>query len=244
MSKITRRSYKRKKIIMGAALFGAVGLVSTGFAAWVLSASATQAQGATLNVGTVDKKNMEFQNVKVYGLDTSSVATKDTEVELVAPTFSFNPRVDDTTGRVRFGRGAGSDIGERLSLTIRGEVTHAQNMGTLTIHAASYPAALDDAVTAGYIKEIPSWLQDTPVEIPVGTSGNHYALSGTDDKTAAFQYTVAFEWGSAFGNTNPADFYETNVETVSIDDVETTLTAMHTLLDTVAIEVTLTANPS
>ena len=44
MSKITRRTYKRKKILMGAALFGAVGLVSTGFAAWVLSASASNTQ--------------------------------------------------------------------------------------------------------------------------------------------------------------------------------------------------------
>ena len=33
MSKITRRSYKRKKIVMGVALFGAIALVSTGFAA-------------------------------------------------------------------------------------------------------------------------------------------------------------------------------------------------------------------
>ena len=61
MSKITRRSYKRKKIIMGAALFGAVGLVSTGFAAWVLSASTSVEQKASLNVGTISDKNMSFE---------------------------------------------------------------------------------------------------------------------------------------------------------------------------------------
>ena len=71
MSKITRRSYKRKKIIMGVVLFGAVGLVSTGFAAWVLSASATSDNSANLKVGTVSDNSMTFENVKVKGLDTT-----------------------------------------------------------------------------------------------------------------------------------------------------------------------------
>ena len=53
MSKITRQSYKRKKIVMGFALFGAIGLVSTGFAAWVLSGSTDKSSETSLSVGTV-----------------------------------------------------------------------------------------------------------------------------------------------------------------------------------------------
>ena len=69
MSKITRRSYKRKKIVMGVALFGAIALVSTGFAAWVLSASAQNQQQGNIKVGEVSDKSMAVQNVKIYGMN-------------------------------------------------------------------------------------------------------------------------------------------------------------------------------
>ena len=39
MVKMTRKSYKRRKIILGVSLFSSVALVSTGFAAWVLAFS-------------------------------------------------------------------------------------------------------------------------------------------------------------------------------------------------------------
>ena len=52
---------------MGVALFGAIGLVSTGFAAWVLSASANAETPANLKVGAVSETNMAFRNLKVYG---------------------------------------------------------------------------------------------------------------------------------------------------------------------------------
>ena len=135
MSKITRRSYKRKKIVMGIALFGAIGLVSTGFAAWVLSASAQNQQQPNIKVGAVSDKSMAFEDVKIYGLDKNpshGVAALDTEIE--TSNYSFNPRYDDASGRVRFGGNEGADEGERLSLTIRGKVTQAQNLGSLNNH--------------------------------------------------------------------------------------------------------------
>ena len=237
MSKITRRSYKRKKIIMGAALFGAVGLVSTGFAAWVLSASATDNQSATLKVGEVSDKSMTFQNVKIYGIDTEPGSTTlGTEIE--TSDFSFNPAYTDDTGRVRFGRGdANSDVGERLSLIIRGEVTEAQNLGSMTIEPKTVPTALATAETAGYIV-VPDCLKSQQtVTYTVNT------VAGVS--TATFSYTVAFEWGATFGGVNPSVYYDSAAgSSVSIADVNTTLTALHTLLDTVEIEVTLTANPN
>ena len=237
MSKITRRSYKRKKIVMGIALFGAIGLVSTGFAAWVLSASASNDQTPNIKVGTVDNKSMGFEDVKIYGLDKNPSHGSALNTEIETSNYSFNPRYDDASGRVRFGGNGGTDEGERLSLTIRGKVTQAQNLGSLKVSFDEIPQALEDAVDAGYIvlPDCASAEQDVT-----------YELSGDVEKVATFSYEIAFEWGDAFDSENPGDYYEIGHAGADEDiaDVEATLEAMHTLLDTVQFKVTFVAMPN
>ena len=228
MAKITRRSYKRKKIIMGLSLFGAIGLVSTGFAAWVLSASASNQQQANLKVGAVSDKSMSFDGVKIYGMN-------DSDVEVETANYSFNPRYADNTGRVRFGSNEGADEGERLSLTVRGQIKEAQNLGSLKVSFDEIPQALQDAVAAEYIvlPACASAAQDVT-----------YTLTGEASKVASFEYVIAFAWGDAFGNVNPGDYYDEAGSGVDIADVKTTLEAMHALLDTVQFTVTFVAMPN
>ena len=240
MSKITRRSYKRKKIIMGAVLFGAIGLVSTGFAAWVLSASASRDESANLKVGAVSDKSMSFTGVKVEGLDTApGSATLGTMIE--TSNYSFNPRYDDSTGRVRFGSNEGADVGERLSLTISGTVTEAQNLGSLTIGPKTVPDELATAVTKNYIV-LPTCLTSTYTMVE---NTDYTVNEAAGVTTASFSYDVAFRWGSAFGGVNPADYYDSAAgESVTTAEINTTLTELHNLLDTITVEVTITANPN
>ena len=232
MAKITRRSYKRKKIIMGLALFGAIGLVSTGFAAWVLSASASNQQNPNIKVGAVSDKSMEFDNVKIYGLVNDATEQSETS------NYSFNPRFNDNTGRVRFGDNDGADEGERLSLTVKGEIKEAQNLGTLKVSFDAIPDELQDAVDAGYIV-LPACAeaeQDVTFTVP----------SGTGSLTATFEYEIAFQWGAAFGNENPGDYYENGHAGANVEmaTVKSTLEAMHTLLDNCQFSVTFVANPN
>ena len=238
MSKITRRTYKRKKILMGAALFGAVGLVSTGFAAWVLSASASNTQPANLKVGEVSDKSMSFENVKVYGLDTTPDSpTLGTEVETA--NFSFNPRYNDASGRVRFGASGVTegrvDDGERLSLVVKGAVKEAQNMGSLKVSFDEIPANLASAVTKNYVV-LPA-CASAPQNVT-------YTLTGETSKTASFEFAITFAWGSAFGGVNPADYYDDAGSSIAIEDVKTTLEDLHTLLDNVQVKATFVAEPN
>lgn len=231
MSKITRRSYKRKKIVMGIALFGAIGLVSTGFAAWVLSASASNSQQPNIKVGEVSDKSMSFEQVKIYGLN-------DAGDEVETSNYSFNPRFADNTGRVRFGSNEGADEGERLSLTVRGQIKEAQNLGSLKASFDAIPQALADAVTAKYIV-----LPDCATAAQDVT----YTLSGDVSKVASFEYEIAFEWGEAFGGVNPGDYYDQTSGAgaeATTDQIKTTLNAMHDLLDTVQFTVTFVAMPN
>ena len=237
MSKITRRSYKRKKIIMGVALFGAIGLVSTGFAAWVLSASANNQQPANLKVGAVSDKSMTFNNVKVFGYDTNPDSL--TFGELIETNdFSFNPLASDTTGRVRFGRGEeGQDVGERLTLTVKGEVKEAQNLGSLKVSFDSIPAALTEAVTKKYVT-MPACATEQNVA---------FTLSGEGlSKVASFEYDISFEWGETFGFMNPGEYYDEDVEGREVETsvVREKLDDLHTLLDNVQLKATFVAIPN
>ena len=238
MSKITRRSYKRKKIIMGIALFGAIGLVSTGFAAWVLSASASNQQQPNIKVGAVSDKSMSFEDVKIYGIDTNPTHTSTLGTEIETSNYSFNPKYDDATGRVRFGGNEGADDGERLALTIKGSVKQAQNLGSLKISFDEIPTELQQAVTDGYIN-LPACANEA--------QDVTYTLTGEAEKVASFSYSVAFTWGSAFGGENPGEYYDQTSglgHDATPAQIIETLTAMHTLLDNVQFKVTIVAEPN
>lgn len=234
MSKITRRSYKRKKIVMGLALFGAIGLVSTGFAAWVLSSNANKDQDAGLKVGAVAESSMEIKNVAVKGVDTKRGSdTLGQEIE--TNVFSFNPKWDDNTGRVRYGA-EGDDCGERLSLTISGIVTEAQNLGSLTIGPKSVPDKVAQAETAGYIVA-PECLKNT---VTLANPADYSVTVNDGISTASFTYKVEFAWGSKFNGMNPAEFYDDSDATNA--EINEVLTAMHNLLDGLTVSVDIIAH--
>lgn len=249
MSKITRKSYKRKKIIMGFALFGAIGLVSTGFAAWVLSGSASKDSESTLNVGTVSDKSMGFGDVDVYATGDAGK----TEIH----TYSFEPPVNDSTGRVR---SDGVSV-ERLSLTVETSITQAQNLGklTATISVENVEAGNDyeAAVSKGYVvlpeaAVAPVVLYDASVS-PINNAGG-LTFAGDAEKTASFTYNVGFAWGAFFGEMNPSLFFDseelggasgtTKGVDFEDDDVKDTLDELHDLLDGVKLTLTLTADPN
>ena len=80
MAKLTRNSYKRKIILFGVIVFMSIALISTGFAAWVMSQEKKQSTSGNVTVGAVTEGNIEVT------LDPLTV--KD---------FKFEPKESDTT---------------------------------------------------------------------------------------------------------------------------------------------------
>lgn len=251
MSKITRRSYKRKKIIMGASLLGGVGLVSTGFAAWVLSASTESKQQPNMSVGAVSDKTMEFKNIKVYKTDDQN---KDPDT-----TFHFEPKANDKSGRVR---SDGENV-ESLSLTIEGELYHAQYLGDMTAiltvasdKQANFTSALGEPKK--YIKA-PEAYSETAITLwkkGEGVKSDKFTASFDEEteKTLSFTYVVEFTWGDFFKNQNPGEYFDNDVDGLKVQSgkmgdsyesgtVAGYLTDLHALLDTIQLELVLTANP-
>ena len=65
MARLTRKSFKRKRILLGICMFISIAMISTGFAAWVISTDANKEVTGNVNVGTITEAQMEFIDVKL-----------------------------------------------------------------------------------------------------------------------------------------------------------------------------------
>ena len=197
MVKMRRKSHKRRKIILGVSLFSSVALVSTGFAAWVLASQAEAEKTGNITVGTVSDSSIKISNVQFEG-----------NIDY----FRFEPKEDDTTGRVRRGKDGSY---ENLSVTVTGEISPKTYVTGATIQL-TVPEGITTAAseTKNYIV-LPSCVE-TPKNLDI--------TSNVVEDTIHFEYTITFEWGSAFENTNPGLYYDTDYSDpnkgISISDEE------------------------
>lgn len=189
MARLTRNSYKRKIILFGLFVFVSIALISTGFAAWVMSSDAKTDADGNLSVGVVSDSSLKIE------------ITNKTELE--AFNFMFEPVAIDNTGAWRYdGKNA-----EALSFTITGTISNitvlAENGLTIEL---TLPKGVEKAIELGYIvaPSCTSLTEDDtlvahPQVITVMPDGNG---GGT------FTYELKFTWGSKFGGVNPALYFD------------------------------------
>jgi hypothetical protein len=190
MVKMTRKSYKRRKIILGVSLFSSVALVSTGFAAWVLASQAEAEKTGNITVGTVSDSSIKISNVQ-FKDDNDS--------------FIFEPKEEDTAGRVR---NDGVNF-ENLSVTVTGEISPNTYVSSATIEM-EVPEGITAAIGKNYLV-LPTCatsaqtLTLNPKESP-------------DETVSTFEYTITFVWGSAFNGKNPGEYYDEDEAGKLVDD--------------------------
>ena len=211
MSKITGKSYRRKKIITGVVLFGSVALVSTGFAAWVLAAPTNSTKETSVEVGTITDKNMAFSNVDLFRTSDGGSTT----------VYKFEPLQSDLSGRVRY-----SGSAECLSLTFSATINHSENLGDITAQLLYKTGGTADsgdangiasAVRKNYIVAPEAYTVDADHQTKIydrndPTANKVVIVSNTTDDsgvgTFKFTYEVKFSWGSFFNSKNPGLYYD------------------------------------
>lgn len=231
MAKLTRKSYKRKKIAFAAVIFGGVALVSSGFAAWVISSGKKADETGSVTVGQVVEANLGMKiEWKVTGADdkTYTAIADDGPNPNKAGNYSFNCSRDVTSGRFRYGTGSdvtdGSDADQCLSLTFRVTVTSSlDNFGSLNVTFANNEQ-IDAAVNAKYISAPIGFYASNNAGAETqgknfssttkGSENTIFTKTDTGDGASKFQWVskgidVAFGWGTAFGGVSPETFYNT-----------------------------------
>lgn len=226
MAKLTRKSYQRKAMVVGATAFSGIALMATGFAAWVISSSATRNVQGGVQVGTISNKSIEITNVEFEEPGPLG------EHETARKYFSFEPTKGDNSGRVR----CDGKNWENLSLKVTGKYSPADyvnsfsialRMGTVDTKGdfavdTAAEGRLSAAQTANYITLPTCWAGGTTdgkgVTVNTNATGivgepNGMAITVAEEgvkKVATFTYTISFAWGSHFKNMNPSEYYDTD----------------------------------
>lgn len=223
MAKLTRNSYKRKIILFGVIVFMSIALISTGFAAWVMSQEKKQSTSGNVTVGAVTEGNIEVI------LDPLTV--KD---------FKFEPKESDTTGRVR---NDGTNF-ESLTVTVTGTIKNTQFLKEATIKM-NVKDAVKQAETAGYII-LPECANSEVVltRTESGTNEKKFSYNITFKWGSKFGGENPGEYydSAAF---NPSEeelssFEGTQEEKITAY-IKSVLDAFHALMDTSTYEVVVTA---
>lgn len=224
MAKLTRNSYKRKIILFDVIVFMSIALISTGFAAWVMSQEKKQSTSGNVTVGAVTEGNIEIT------LD-----------ELTVKDFKFEPKESDTTGRVR---NDGTNF-ESLTVTVTGTIKNTQFLKEATIKM-NVKDAVKQAETAGYI--ILPECANSEVVLTTLTE------SGTNEKKFSYEITFRWGskfgnvnpgeyYDSAAFNPSEEELngFEGTQEEKITAYIKSVLDAFHTLMDTSTYEVVVTA---
>ena len=218
MARLTRNSYKRKIIMFGIMLFVSIALVSTGFAAWVLSTQQVENKDGNVTVGAVSDHSFVITFGEVKDQYNETVSTLN---------FNFEPHKDDVTGRVR---NDGTNF-ENMSLTFTGTITNFDYLGSYKVKM-TVPSKIQEAATAGYIV-LPECVG---TEVDLKTLGGAMTRTSDDNGgTATFTYKISFTWGDEkFGGMNPGYYYDTNEIGKAVEGsvVKSTLEAFYTAAHT------------
>lgn len=231
MAKLTRKSYKRKKIAFAAVIFGGVALVSSGFAAWVISEKKDANENGSVTVGQVVEANLgmkiEWKVTNANDTTYAEIADEGKDANK-AGNYSFNCSKDVKSGRFRYGTGSdvtdGSDADQCLSLTFKVTITSSlDNFGSLNVTFANNEK-IDAAVNAKYISAPEGFYASK--NAGAETQGKNFSsttkgsentiFTKTDTGVGASKYQwvssgidVAFRWGETFGNDSPENYYNT-----------------------------------
>lgn len=254
MAKLTRKSYKRKKIAFAAVILGGVALVSSGFAAWVLSANATGEAGGNAEAGAVVNGALTM-TVTLDGKD--AIGGNQPE----KGNFSFNPvesdkKVKGVKNRVYFKDGNPEKLSLKYVVTVTSKTESFDNLNVkMALADETKKSNFEKATGTNNIAQHPY------VNAPACMSENGVTFMAKDceptkDKgTGLFTWTkevtIAFAWGDAFKctkhgdavNENPCYFYEDGHDgsIATIDQISEKLTEMHDLLDSTTFKITFEA---
>lgn len=189
----TRRSFGRRALAFGIAMFAMVTLTAVGFAAWLISSNSVSESDGGVKTQEVTQANIKInvQNVDSNGklVATASSQITDSNILYNSETGSgdeynivFGLPKDATSGLVTYDNKGGKDKPENLKFYFEGYVENWGRVGTLKF-SVKVPDQVIEA--AGYTKSGDVWTYDNAnaknayVELPsyaLDTNGNSLPL--------------------------------------------------------------------
>ena len=198
MVKLTRNSYKRKIILFGVLIFASIALISTGFAAWIMSTNAHKDTSGNVTVGQVTDSSLKIE-----------------DLALSKNILMLEPKEDDNTGRVR---NDGTNF-ESLETTVTANISPTAYIKEVVVKFV-VPLGVKNAAKEGYIV-LPEFacLEE---EVATFANGKKYTLTEADKGEAKYALSeiIKITWGEKFKYKNPGVYYDNDPVGQEVKDAE------------------------
>lgn len=197
---------------MGAVILGAVILVVTGVAIWLLLGSLSQSVGGTLRVSGIAASPMSFSE---FFVSDRSIDADSDEDQILKDVFVFDSAQNDRKGRVT----CDGKSWEKMSVAVRGKVKYADYLAGL-YYTVTLPEGVVEAARQGYL-DISDLYDEkwnprnvdvivTDGDVLKDMSGREVFKRAGSDKIyyIDFEFVVRIRWGEKFGGKNPSVYYD------------------------------------
>ena len=229
---------KRKGIILASAILGSVAVVSTGFAAWVITSNQVTAT-PTGNI-LVETVSSESYSIDVKWVDKSGEV--DTEQNI-----SFGGNTAETTYHWLSFSGNYENLTERFYVTASKTVKEAGKDDVVTtITSGSFTVSLDIGKMDGdkWVSSLANFTSEEQKYITLPTFNDSYSVASvTKDAPVA----VSFGWGDAFKPEgeqtakNPYEYFNSKAYTAELGaEADQKLTGLYNLTNGLQYKLTIT----
>lgn len=254
MKKVTRHAFSKKAIMITASLFVTLALITTGFAAWLISSGASGEGTGNITTATIDDARL--------GLTVAMAEGKDF--------VCFGPQADDNHPDIRYKKpkAGEKDDKEVLTATVTGTIKNYDRLKEFNITIKISDKALtaagytwtgtnegESSRTYTYNAEkayisLPEYAVDTDgrfLPLPSDTSkttapktisaGDSMFTDGTTENEKKFTFDVTFGWGEKFEGCNPGRYLDREVadhlpdKTYTVDEKLEIMTELRSLFE-------------
>lgn len=255
MKKVTRHAFSKKAIMITASLFVTLALITTGFAAWLISSGASGEGTGNITTATIDDARL--------GLTVAMAEGKDF--------VCFGPQADDTVPHIMYEapKEGEKDDKEVLTATVTGTIKNYDRLKEFNITIKISDKALTAAgytwteTNEGSLKNrtytynagnacisLPEYAVDTAgrfLPLPSDTSkttapktisaGDSMFTDGTTENEKKFTFDVTFGWGEKFKGCNPGRYLDREEadhlpdKTYTVDEKKEIMTELRSLFE-------------
>ncbi|MFR7933192.1 MAG: hypothetical protein ACLU3R_03480 [Acutalibacteraceae bacterium] len=255
MKKVTRHAFSKKAIMITASLFVTLALITTGFAAWLISSGASGEGTGNITTATIDDARL--------GLTVAMAEGKDF--------VCFGPQADDTVPHIMYEapKEGEKDDKEVLTATVTGTIKNYDRLKEFNITIKISDKALTAAgytwteTNEGSLKNrtytynagnacisLPEYAVDTDgrfLPLPSDTSkttapktisaGDSMFTDGTTENEKKFTFDVTFGWGEKFKGCNPGRYLDREEadhlpdKTYTVDEKKEIMTELRSLFE-------------
>lgn len=255
MKKVTRHAFSKKAIMITASLFVTLALITTGFAAWLISSGASGEGTGNITTATIDDARL--------GLTVAMAEGKDF--------VCFGPQADDNVPDIRYKKPkeGEKDDKEVLTATVTGTINNYDRLEKFNITIKISDKALTAAgytwteTNEGSLKNrtytynaekayisLPEYAVDTDgrfLPLPSDPSkttapktisaGDSMFTDGANANEKNFTFDVTFGWGEKFKGYNPGRYLDREVDghlpdkTYTVDEKKEIMTELRSLFE-------------